>query len=221
MQLATFWIDQRLEEGRQKEWMPRKLNNLGGSILVVAADDETGISQGWDNVRIQTVAAEVKFDQGRRATYSGCHRTGKRTHAPALPRQSAGERDDHLSAGVVDLRVARIGDSRNISSVLDEYVLEPASGTEQRNVVLAGVSNREQGPLETPIRATRRDPHALEVLHTSRRRGELIGCDPRRRESGRKKCESRIDGDMRGEIRVVISNDGDVADTHAFTITLR
>ena len=99
-------------------------------------------------------------------------------------------------------------DSQYVACVLDQYVLETASGADERNPSLAGGGNRSQDGVIVGVRRPGRDPNAVKVDHCVEK-PPRVARDPRRHNSGREERERVINSAMRRVPRVVVTNNGE------------
>jgi hypothetical protein len=92
----------------------------------------------------------------------GCRsRAGLEAHCVLLADQRAGQLgDDEGSRIRAGLSVIGLGNLQNVAGVLDEYVLEAASGADQRYAPLPCRGDRPQRTLHASVGAGRGDPEA-------------------------------------------------------------
>ncbi len=81
-----------------------------------------------------------------------------------LSRQGAGERCDEQFGGVrVVLGVLGIFDPEDVAGELQNDVLEPATGTQEGDILGPGEGDRRQGPLQAAVGAPRCDEEPVEA----------------------------------------------------------
>jgi hypothetical protein len=200
---ANLW----LEQGREQEWMLGKFDNLDGSVVPIATDDKTGLPELGDQCRRQAIAAVVIAEHGLRTADGAGLGAGHRAHQPALADEGAGKWNDDRHALSVHLGVSRIVDPDDIPGVLDEHVLESASGAEERHTLLAGVPDGGEGTLSAAVRAPRRNPDTVEAGEISGRIADLVGRRPRCRDAVGQAVGGTVQSGMRRESRVVVADD--------------
>jgi hypothetical protein len=93
----------------------------------------------------------------------------------------------------------------DVAHVLDNDVLEAASGADEGHAALARVANRLERRVHVPVRARRSDPEP--VVRRKRFNRELVGRDPVRIDPG--VLETTVGGRVRLVSGVVVADDRD------------
>ena len=115
--------------------------------------------------RVDAVAAVVALGDFGLAV-GGTQNAGALQHNLfALFHQRAGERGDHQRLRLrMALGVIRRLDSEHVACVLEDGVLKAATGPQEGNLLLSGVTDGVQHPFGICIRAGGDAPDALEIL---------------------------------------------------------
>ena len=109
------------------------------ALFVGAGDTETGCLQPWTVLRVETeVAVEVLLHFAR-AVQRRCARTRHQFDPVRLTDQRACQRGNDEGVAVRG-RLGMVGgcQPKNVPCVLDQYVLEAASGADEGDTMLAG-----------------------------------------------------------------------------------
>jgi hypothetical protein len=108
---------------------------------------------------VEPVVAEVVLDSLGRVVQRRGPRLGEDVDALCLSRQRAGQlRDDQRITVGARLSMLSLHDAQHVPCVLDQYVLEATSGTDERDVPLSGEADGSKRAVHALVRAYRRDP---------------------------------------------------------------
>jgi hypothetical protein len=107
--------------------------------------------------------------------------------------------------------------TEDVAHVLDDDVLEAASGPDERHASLARETDHVEGRVGVAIGACGRDPDA--VVRNRRFRVQALRPEPVECETG--VLERRVGGDMRLVLGLVVADDGDAGANHPVSIPPR
>ena len=199
-----LWNEERGEEKR----VPGQLDDARLVLLRVHPRDmEPGRLEVGAESRVNPVAAVVRLVARLAAVELGSQGSGPDRDASLdPPADMAGEWGDREGLGLrIRLRVVGVPMSEDVAHVLDNDVLEAASGTDEGHAPFARVANRLERRVHVPVRARRSDPET--VVRSERFDCEVIcrdpvRVDPRMRETG-------VGGSVRLVSGVVVADDRD------------
>jgi len=186
--------------------MPGQLDDARLVLLRVHARDmEPGRLEVRPEGRVHAVAAVVRLVARLPAVKLGRQRSGPdRDLSLDPPADVAGERGDREGHGFrIRLRVVGVPMPEDVAHVLDNDVLEAASGADKGHAAFASVANRLERRVHVPVRARGGDPKT--VVRRERFDGELVGRDPVRVDPGA--LESAVGGRVRLVPGVVVADD--------------
>jgi hypothetical protein len=174
-------------------------------LRVHARDMEPGRLEIGAESRVHPVAAVVRLVARLAAVELGSQGSGPDRDASLdPPADMAGEWGDREGLGFrIRLRVVGVPMSEDVAHVLDNDVLEAASGTDEGDAALARVANRLERRLHVPVRARRSDPET--VVRSKGFDRKLIGRDPVRIDP--RVRETDIGGHVRLVSGVVVADD--------------
>jgi hypothetical protein len=174
-------------------------------LLVHTGDMEPGRLEVGAEGRVHPVAAVVRLVARVAAVNLGSQ--GSRPDRDASfdpPADVTRERGDREGLGFrIRLRVVGVPMSEDVAHVLDNDVLEAASGPDKGHAALARVANRLERRVHVPVRARRSDPES--VVRRERFNRELVGRDPVRIDPG--VLETTVGGRVRLVSGVVVADD--------------
>ena len=186
--------------------MPGQLDDARLVLLRVHARDmEPGRLEVGAECRVHPVAAVVRLVARLAAVELGSQGSGPDRDASLdSPADMAGEWGDREGFGFrIRLRVVGVPMSEDVAHVLDNDVLEAASGADQGHAPFTRVANRLERRVHVPVRARRSDPETVvrgEGVHC-----ELIGRDPVRVDP--RVRETAVGGRVRLVSGVVVADD--------------
>ena len=196
----------RNEERCKEERVPGQLDDARLVLLRVHARDmEPGRLEAGAEGRVHPVAAVVRLVARLAAVELSGQGSGPDRY-PSLdpPADVARERGDREGLGFrIRFRMVGVPMSEDVAHVLDNDVLEAASGADEGHAALASVSNRLERRLHVPVRARRSDPEP--VVRCERFDCELVGRDPVRVDPGM--LETAVSGRVRLVSGVVVADD--------------
>lgn len=147
-------------------------------LLVHTRDMEPGRLEVGAEGRVHPVAAVVRLVARLAAVELGSQRSGPdRDLSLDPPADTAGQRSDREGLGFrIRLRVVCVPMPEDVAHVLDNDVLEAASGTDEGHAALACVADRLERRVHVPVRTRRSNPET--VVRSEGFDCELIGRDP-------------------------------------------
>lgn len=186
--------------------MPGQLDDTRlGVLRVHARDMEPGSLEVGAEGRVHPVTTVVRLVARLAAVeLSGQGSGPDRDASLDTPADVTGERRDCERLGFwIRLGVVGVPVPEDVAHVLDNDVLEPASGADEGYAAFAGVANRLERRVHVPVRARRSDPEP--VVRRERFDCELVGRDPVRIDPG--VLEAPVGGRVRLVREVVIPDD--------------
>jgi hypothetical protein len=190
--------------------VPGQLDDARLVLLYIHARDmEPGRLEVGAEGRVHPVTAVVRL-VARLAPVELCRQRSRAYRDPSFdpPADVARERGDREGLGFrIRLGMVGVPMSEDVAHVLDNDVLEAASGADEGHAALARVANRLERRVHVPVRARRSNPEA--VVRRKRFNCELVGRDPVRVDPGVR--ESAVGGRVRLVPGVVVADDRDPA----------
>ncbi len=178
------------------------------SVIANAAHAQSCLLESRPVLRVQPVPAEVVLDHFVAAIERRRAGTCADDDALRLPGQRTGERRDDERLGIgARLGVLRRGQPQDVACVLDQYVLEAASGADEWNAALPSHANGAQHAVHALVGAGRSDPEAGVSRREQVGRGHGVGGNPLPcRASVR---ERRVERGVRLVAWIVVADDTD------------